>query len=429
MRNFAYTVLIAICIISLSGCFGGGGSGGSGLNPMAPEIATAPIPEAPVDANIATGTATVVIRIVLSERASERQALTSIRASAQAPYVQAQLYVDDKLFYSKTAAVVNGAIEIAFSNVVNSGLARVELNFVGCHLHGATKFSGQSQISQQTVISVKPIWPEGAIVTSDGRLLREVFSGSGGWPLIFDAAGNPISTVKDGYYTNLVTGQKYFRPSDMVDNSNGFYPAATALHNGVFYMGGKEYVYTTYGDPADKKLWLGQIGKVGMVQDGTKLADAALETVRGVVSQNGVLYIHNSYQQILEVQGDTLKAYTIDVWADRISITDDNRKFFVGCGGGPDNTWQTIEALGTNSWRRIGQPDTRPSNSVINYGDGNLIIAHPDKMYLVDSANNQTVWLTVPGTIYTDAHAKIFKSPIGKIYVTSDRLGKIWEVL
>ncbi len=429
MRNFVYTVLIAICIISLSGCFGGGGSGGSGLNPMAPEIATAPIPEPPVDANVATGTATVVIRIVLSERASERQALTNIRASAQAPYVQAQLYVDDKLSYSKTAAVVNGAIEIAFSNVVNSGLARVELNFVGCHLHGATKFSGSSQISQQTVISVKPIWPEGAIVTSDGRLLREIAGNFDSHFLTFSTAGEPIGYAGDNYLTNFVTGQKWFRTIDMLDNDVGFNAGSVALHNGLFYMGGQQYVYTSNGDPADKKLWLGQVGKVGMVQDGTKLADAALETVRGVISQNGVLYIHNSYQQILEVQGDALKAYTIDVWADRISITDDNRKFFVGCSGGPGDTWQTIEALGPNSWCRVGQLETKPSNSVINYGNGNLIIAHPDKMYLVDNANNQTVWLTVPGTVYTDAYAKVHKSPNGKIYVTSDRIRKIWEVL
>lgn len=419
-----------MCVVALSGCFGGGGGGGGSFNPVGPtepEVITAPIPEAPVDANIATGTATVVIRIVLSERASERQVLTSIRASAQAPYVQAQLYVDDKLFYNKTAPVVNGAIEIAFSNVVNSGLARVELNFVGCHLHGATKFSGSSQISQQTVISVKPIWPDGAIVTSDGRLLREISNNFSSHFVTFSAIGEPIAYAKDNYLTNFVTGQKWFRAIDMQDTNIGFSAGSVALHNGVFYMGGQQYVYTSYGDPADKKLWLGQVGKVGMVQDGTKLADAALETVRGVVSRNGVLYIHNSYQQILEIQGDVIRAYTIPEWGDRIAITEDNRKFFVGCGGGPNNTWQTIEVLGPNNWRRVGQFEELPSSSVICY-NGGLIISTADKMYTVDNANNQTLWLQIPFE-YGPSNIKIHKSPNGKIYVTSDRLGKIWEVL
>jgi len=432
MRNFVYTVLIAICIISLSGCFGGGGSGGSGLNPMAPEIVTAPIPEAPVDANIATGTATVVIRIVLSERARERQAISSIRASAQAPYVQAQLYVDDKLAYNKTVAVVNGTIEIAFSNVVNSGMARVELNFVGCHLHGATKFSGSSKISQQTVISVKPIWPEGAIVTSDGRLLREigtayakygkVFSGRN---LAFNAAGNPVGYDRDGCTRDFVTGQTYFTAQSMLNPDSG--PTVIAYHMGSWYTAGNETVCKVNADMSGNALFLGVMGKPGWAIDGTALPDVRLEVINDIRSANGMLYVYNSYQQIVEVGAQNIKVYTSERLTGSMSITEDGRKLMGVSVTESDSA--VIEMLGGTNYRQVGPAFTNEGwpNSAISYNNGTLV-GLSTRVAFIDSAGSATDWVKISYT-YGVSVPRIYKSPNGKIYVTSERMGKIWEVL
>lgn len=434
MRNFAYTVLIVICAAILPGCFGGGGGGSfNPVGPTAPEVITAPIPETTVDANVATGTATVVIRIVLSERSYERQALTNIRASAQAPYVQAQLFVDDKLLYSKTAAVVNGAIEIAFTGVVNSGLARVELNFVGCHLHGATKFSGSSQISQQTVISVKPIWPEGAIVTSDGRLLREIGTAyarygkvTSAMNITFNAAGNPVGYDRDGYARDFVSGQTYFTFNDLTI-SGEFAPGYICQHNGGWLAGAGNVIRKVNPDMKSTSPWLGSYSQPGWCVDGASLTDARFEVVNNIQSVNGTVYIYNSYQQIVEVGVDKVKVYSCDRIATSMSITENGGKYMgVGLGG---KDMALVEMLGGTNYKMASPiyTDKGAVTSAISY-EGGMLVALDSYVSYVTGGAEQSQWLTISYQ-YGLPGLKVLKSPNGKIYVHAYQMGKIWEVL
>lgn len=385
-----------------------------------------------------TGTAVIKLQFPqydLSERtSSERPAINNLRASAQAPYVQAQLFVDDKLTFNKTAAVVNGAIEIAFTGVVNAGLARVELNFVGCHIHGATKFSGASQISQQTVISVKPIWPDGAIVTSDGRLLREigtqyaiygrVFSGKN---LTFTSTGEPVGFTSENYLMNYKTGQKFFTRSELRDANTGFGANYIVWHAGNWYAAGNNMVYVIPGnDISTKRLYAGSPSKYGMAVDGSKLLEATFEAITDIVSANGRLYIVNSVQQIVDITDPEIKVMSFESISNTLSVTEHGRIFLCGVGvaGG---AMSSVEVFNNGTTQQIHPADPKyPSYSIIEYGD-KLAVSVGDKIMFCNGGAFLEDFVVIP-TQY-GLQARVYKNQNGAIYIVSDSMGKIWEVL
>ncbi len=447
MRIFKILIAVTLMSLGLSGCF----FKSKGSNPIGPVLPPENINV--ISETAETGDANLKIQIAFPNDYYSQKALdetiaksgsatvsfvlanNKIRASAAYPQIMASLFVNDLLHSKKSFAVNGSSAEISFTNLPNTGSARVDLELFSCNIRGFTKFSGSGDLGANASISVLPIVPDGALVTADYHMLREIgvkpityFEGPMHNPkLSFNELGQPLGVTTDGYITNMITNQKFFKMYQPIQISEDriWSPQHFAYLNGEFIVAGSELIYKVSLDGSVYTPWIGKPNEFRPPTDGIKITDATVPVVFGIVSQNGSVYFNSNLDTLVKVSGDILEVYGGSFWGSPISVDEFNNIYLPGTLV-ENEMWGVAKMTSKSTYEFIGPPQKYQQTSIVTYENGYLIGGKTIMQVMPDGTYRD--WLVFVNGIRGVA-LYVYKNSQGKIFVTEYYSGKIWEVL
>jgi hypothetical protein len=377
-------------------------------------------------------TTSLTVNIAVPSKLNALESLDEIRAaiSEKDPHIITKLTIDGKLFMQKYSPVVDGKASIMFSGLPNQGKVKIDVFFMNCRTEYGTRYYGLGDLSGQGEQTIN-VYPEGYEGSSDGMWLKLLPHKDGMGVMTFLDNGDPVGIGFDGYATNYLTGEKYFKVSDFRDyttaEQDGFSPSDIAYYEGQFILGGSNMLYKISSDYKTKTQFVGEDWKHALPNDGDPISTATLKTIGDLQVQNGRLYVHCGLSTLIEI-GKTNVSIIGQRYSNSLTVTQSGEAFLLSCIT-PEQK-RTVCRVDSNGQanEQVGKASDDVPRNLIEYKDGYLI-AYDDAIYYVTKSGESTQWFDTERDEFNNKHRwRIFKNAQGKIYIISDVYRKVWEV-